>query len=84
MKKSSEDGLFPRINEVETAIQLYIQQELRIGHSLIKDGDIPQGVEHLANVINASYDPVTVLSVVIEMMPAGVTSAMLDAVFGKA
>lgn len=62
----------PDLNDPE-AVQRYFLQEIQLGEGLIAQGDIVNGVEHLANAIIVCGQPMQLLQVLQQTLPAEVS-----------
>ncbi|XP_059622375.1 mitochondrial import receptor subunit TOM20 homolog [Phlebotomus argentipes] len=59
------------------AVQKFFLQEIQLGEMLISNGQIEQGVEHLANAVVVCGQPTQLLQVLQQTMPAQVFTLLI-------
>lgn len=66
----------PDLNDHE-AVQRYFLHEIQMGEALISQGDISNGVEHLANAVIVCGQPTQLLQVLQQTLPAEVFTMLI-------
>ena len=80
-KKASKKGKggsskLPDLTDHE-AVQRYFLHEIQMGEALISQGDIVNGVEHLANAVIVCGQPTQLLQVLQQTLPAEVFTLLI-------
>lgn len=78
-KSKSKKGKskLPDLNDHE-AVQRYFLHEIQMGEALISQGDIVNGVEHLANAVIVCGQPTQLLQVLQQTLPAEVFTMLIQ------
>lgn len=73
-KRNAKAGRMPQIPELveREATQRYFLDEVQQGESLIRQGELVKGVEHLANAVIVCEQPTQLLQVLGQTLPAEV------------
>lgn len=75
-KTSKRKSKIPDLTDHE-AVQRYFLSEIQMGEALISQGDITNGVEHLANAVIVCGQPTQLLQVLQQTLPSEVFTLLI-------
>lgn len=74
--KRGKTSKLPDLSDHE-AVQRYFLHEIQMGEALISQGDVTNGVEHLANAVIVCGQPTQLLQVLQQTLPAEVFTLLI-------